>query len=83
MCYEFIIVESFQPVFREASSNKVRIRPLFDQGEFKRGMRVACNDDLKNKYKVGTKFKIKAKVTDNLGTKFIYSNYNWDYEVLD
>lgn len=83
MDYEYIIVESFKPPFPEASANEVRIRPIYDQGEFKTSMRVECNNDLKKKYKVGTKFKIKAKVTEVYGTKFIYSHYLWDYEVLD
>lgn len=83
MCYEFIIVESFKPILRESSANEVRIRPLYDQGEFKTSMRVECNNDLKTKYKVGTKFKIKAKVTEVYGTKFIYSHYFWEYEVLE
>jgi hypothetical protein len=46
-------------------------------------MRVECNNDLKKKYRLGTHLKIKAKVTENIGTKFIYSNYSWKYEVLE
>ena len=82
--YEYIVVESFKPIFREASANDIRIRPAYDQGDFKTSTRVECNNVMKDPtaYPVGTKFKIKAKVTEVNGTKFIYSHYTWPYEVL-
>ena len=82
MSYKIITVESFRPSPREKSSNELRIRPAFDQDEFKTTMRVECNNDLKRDHPAGTRFRIKGKVVEREGTKFIYSHYLWSYEVL-
>jgi hypothetical protein len=46
-------------------------------------MFVECSKDLMNDYPIGTKFRIKAKITSKEGgTPFVYSYYGWSYEVL-
>jgi len=85
MKYEYIIVENFKPKFPENSHFELRVRPAFDQGEFKMNMRVECPKEMRDKkqYPPGTKFKIKAKITDRDGTKFIYTHYTWPFEVVE
>lgn len=46
-------------------------------------MFVECSKALSEDYPIGTKFRIKAKITSKLGgAHFIYSHYSWPYEVL-
>ena len=80
--YAFIIVESFKP---NAYTRKfgVHIRPLEGQEPYLSTMFVECNKELSFSYDVGTRFRIKAKITAKEGgTPFIYSHYSWPYEVI-
>ncbi|WP_345189549.1 hypothetical protein [Algibacter agarivorans] len=46
-------------------------------------MHVRCSKELSTYYLVGTKFRIKAKITSKEGGKlFAHSHYTWSYEVL-
>lgn len=79
--YQLIVVESFLPESTAGRHGPVHIRPALGQ-PFPRHLFVACSKDLMTKYPVGTRFKIKAKLTDREGTPFIYSHHGWKYEVL-
>lgn len=82
--YSMIKVESYY----ESGSGlhgDVHIRPLAGQSPFETRMRVECSKILMDSkvHKVGTKFLIKAKITNREGgTPFIYSSYAWPYTVL-
>lgn len=81
--YEYIIVESFIPEDNNGRHGPVHIRPLPNQHPFEPEMFVECSKDLSRDYPVGTRFRIKAKITDRQGgTPFIYSSYKWTYTVL-
>jgi hypothetical protein len=81
--YDYIIVESFCPVINTGRRGPVHIRPMPNQEPYLTKMFVECCRDLVNDYPVGTKFRIKAKITSKEGgTPFVYSYYNWPYEVL-
>lgn len=81
--YQYIEVESFIPESNSSRHGLVHIRPTHDQGPFKTSMFVQCNKKLSEDYPVGTKFRLKAKITDREGgTPFIYSNYKWEYQVI-
>ena len=44
-------------------------------------MRVECSKQLMRDYPVGTKFRIKAKLTDREdGGEFLYSYFGWKFE---
>jgi hypothetical protein len=46
-------------------------------------MFVECSKELVNNYRVGTRFRIRAKITDREGSRpFLYSYFGWYYEVL-
>ena len=81
--YDFIIVESFCPSSTSGRHGSVHIRPLPNQDPYLISMFVECSKDLMNDYPIGTKFRIKAKITSKEGgIPFIYSYYGWSYEVL-
>ena len=76
--YQCIIVES---VFCNGS---VRICPIPGQHPFKPNMFVECSNSMREDYPVGTKFRIKAKITNKEGgTPFIYSHYSWHFDVIN
>jgi hypothetical protein len=81
--YQKIIVESYQPEKTSGLHGKIHIRPTPGQDPFTPDMHVECSKDLSRDYPIGTKFLIKAKITSRQGeSEFIYSHYNWSYEVL-
>jgi hypothetical protein len=46
-------------------------------------MRVECSKSLSRDFPVGTRFKIRAKLTDREdGGEFLYSYFGWEPEVL-
>ena len=79
--YREIIIETYE-AYGEQSSERVRARPLPGQG-LSTNMKVECSSKMREGHPIGTKFKIQAKVTDREGgTPFLYSHYNWSYEVV-
>lgn len=81
--YQYIIVESYIPKVNRGYHGEVHIRPVVGQDPYSEDMHVRCSKDLSLKYPVGTKFRIKAKLTSKEGGKpFVHSHYTWNYEVL-
>lgn len=82
--YEYIIVESFHPENMRGKHGPVHIRPIPGQAPFTSDLFVECNKDLSYEYPVGTRFKIKAKITKaKTGATFVYSHYKWPYEPIE
>lgn len=82
--YRDIIVESFISADNSGRHGPRHIRPLPNQEPFKPTMFVECSKSLSYDYPLGTKFRIKAKITNREGgTPFIYSHYSWPYEVIE
>lgn len=82
--YQMIKVESYYESGTGLHGD-VHVRPLPGQSPYKPSMRVECSKELMDPkvHKVGTKFLIKAKITNREGgTPFIYSSYAWPYTVL-
>lgn len=70
------MVESFRPSSTSGKHGKVHIRPMASQ-VFPQTLFVSCSRKMTDeaKYKVGTKFKLLAKLTDRLsGGEYLYSN---------
>lgn len=81
--YEYIIVESFNPSDTSGRHGPTHVRPIQGQGIFKTDMFVECSKRLVTDYPIGTRFRIKAKITNREGgTPFIYSHYSWAYDVV-
>ncbi|WP_417559177.1 hypothetical protein [Mesoflavibacter zeaxanthinifaciens] len=81
--YSYIIVESYKPKRISGLHGEIHIKPIAGQEPYTQDMHVECSKVLSNEYPVGTKFKIKAKITNREGSKpFAYSHYSWSFEVL-
>ena len=81
--YDYIIVESFVVSNTSGKHGPIHIRPLRNQDPYLETMFVECSKELSYDYPIGTRFRIKAKITSKQGgTPFIYSYYKWGYEVL-
>jgi len=81
--YYLIEVESYLPKRTSGLHGKVHIRPVGGQKGFHPSLHVQCSKELSTEYPVGTRFLIKAKLTDLMGGgQFIYSHYKWTYEVI-
>ena len=80
--YKDILVESYESANTSGLHGSIHIRPLAGQG-YRTDLRVECAKALSSQYPVGTKFKIRAKLTDREGEgEFLYSSYRWPYEVI-
>lgn len=80
--YYYVVVESYVPKDTSGLHGKVHIRPVGGE-RFSQDLHVECSKALSENYPIGTKFKIKAKLTDRKdGGEYLYSHYKWKYEVL-
>jgi hypothetical protein len=81
--YYLIEVESYLPKSTSGLHGKVHIRPVPGQADYHTTLHVQCSKELSTEYPVGTRFLIKGKLNDlKGGGKFIYSSYQWTYEVI-
>ena len=81
--YSYIIVESYKPKNTSGLHGDVHIKPKAGQEPFTEDMHVECSKELSKNYEIGTRFKIKAKITNKEGGQpFAYSHYSWPYEVF-
>jgi hypothetical protein len=82
--YRLIIVESFEATSTSGHHGRVHIRPIPGQLDFPPDLFVECSKRLSNDFPIGTRFRIRAKLTRREGgVSFVYSNYRWRVEVLD
>jgi len=80
--YSYIIVESFLPKNTSGLHGLIHIRPAPNQ-IYPQNLFVECSKDLVNKYPVGTRFRIKVKLTNKEGGRdFLYSYHGWSHEVI-
>jgi hypothetical protein len=76
--YRWIVVESFIPDDTSGRHGLVHIRPVAGQG-FPTDLFVECSKNPSSNYAVGTRFRIRAKLTDKEGGgEFLYSYFGWD-----
>ena len=80
--YHWIVAESFSGDRGGGYSEKVHVRPV--EGEmFPQSLRVEGPRSMVRNYPVGTKFKVKVKLTDREGGgEFLYSHHSWKFDVL-
>lgn len=80
--YQMVVVESFRPDSTSGVHGDVHIRPVAGQG-LPTTLHVECSKKLSNNYPVGTKFRIRAKLTDREGDgEYLYSYFGWPVDVL-
>jgi len=81
--YQLVEVESYRAASTSGLHGKVHIRPCKGQG-YPELMHVECSKKLSKDYPVGTRFRVRAKLTDREGgSKFLYSYFGWKYEVIE
>ncbi len=80
--YSEIVVESFMPANTAGLHGSVHIRPVAGQ-RYSRNLFVECSKKLSEDFPVGTRFRIRAKLTNrNGGRRFLYSYHGWPFEVV-
>ena len=83
--YHWVIVESFRPDRTSGLHGKVHIRP--SEGQlFEQTLMVRCPKKMSdiNQYRVGTKFRIRVKLTDKEGSRpFLSAPHQWPFEVVE
>jgi hypothetical protein len=80
--YEWIVVESYYPDNTSGLHGPVHIRPVHGQ-KYSPTLHVECSKALSRNYPVGTRFKLRVKLTDREGGgAFLYSYFGWKYDVL-
>lgn len=80
--YKEIIVESFRPTSTSGLHGEVHMRPA--PGQFyPQSLKVQCAKRLTRDYPVGTRFKIRVKLTDRDGEgEYLSSYFGWPVEVV-
>lgn len=80
--YKEVIVESYRATSTGGLHGEVHVRPA--PGQFyPQSLRVECAKRISTDYPVGTRFKMRVKLTDREGRgEFLYSHFGWPVEVL-
>ncbi len=77
--YHQLVAESFW----DAERKKIRVRLAANQ-IFEEGLLVECSKKMRESHPVGTRFKLRVKLTNrDGGGKFLYSHHSWPYELID
>ena len=80
--YREYIVETFWQV-AEPSRRKIRVRPVPGQG-LRLDLRVHCRTDMRERYPVGTQFRVRAKLTTHRdGREFLYVPDSYMFQPVD
>ena len=80
--YHYITVESYIPTNTAGLHGPVHIRPVLGE-VFSPTLQVECAKSLTENYPVGTRFKLKVKLTDREGGgEYLYSYFGWKAEVI-
>jgi hypothetical protein len=75
--YHLVWVESYRPDRRSGLHGEIHIRPTADSG-FPTHLHVRCSKSLSRDYEPGTRFQIRAKLTDReSGGEFLHSDHRW------
>jgi hypothetical protein len=78
--YRKIVVQTYENT-SEPSKRRIRAHPLAGQG-LSTSLNVECSTKMRDRHPVGTLFIVDVKITDYRGTTFLYTYYNWPYEVV-
>lgn len=80
--YRSVVVESYRSMATAGLHGDIHIRPIAGQ-DLPVSLHVECSKNLTRDYPVGTRFRLKAKLTDREhGGEFLYSYHGWKVEVL-
>lgn len=78
-----VMVESYCARRTAGMHGAIHVRPVAGQG-YQPNINVRCPHEMKRNYPVGTRFWIKAKLTDREGGEpFLSTHHSWPYELVD
>jgi hypothetical protein len=81
--YHWIVVESFVPLSTSGLHGVVHIRPAPNE-MFEQTLHVRCPKAMSDNYPVGTRFRLRVKLTDKEGSRsFLHAPHQWPFHVLD
>lgn len=82
--YSYIIVESYKPKNTSGLHGEIHIKPIAGQEPFTEDIHVSCSKRLSEEFPVGTKFRIKVKLTKRKnGKAYAFSYRTWPFEVVE
>lgn len=80
--YQQVIVETYAAL-KPGNNSRVHVRPVAGQ-PFPTTMDVECSRSMRKLYPFGTRFRIYAKETNRGGGRpFLYSHFDWPFEVVN
>jgi len=80
--YRMVVVESYKSEVTSGMHGSIHVRPVAGQG-LPSHLQVECSKKLSRNYPVGTRFRIRAKLTDREGGgEYLYSYHGWPVEVV-
>jgi hypothetical protein len=80
--YEYIVVETYYPTNTSGLHGSVHVRPVPAE-KYSTSLQVECSKSLVRDYPVGTRFRIRAKLTDREGGgQYLYSYFGWKAEIV-
>ena len=75
--YVVLWVETYEPASTAGRHGAVHVRPTVDSG-YPTSLQVRCSKSFSRDYPIGTRFQIRAKLTDKEGgTDFLHSPHTW------
>lgn len=78
--YRDVVIETFQST-GGGSKHSIRARPLEGQG-FPTTMRVECSSTMREKFPIGTKFLVRAKIKNTEKESHLYTSWQWKFRVV-
>jgi hypothetical protein len=80
--YEYIVVETYYPANTAGLHGPIHVRPVAGE-KYSSSLHVECSKSLVRDYPVGTRFRLKCKLTDREGGgQFLYSYFGWRAEII-
>lgn len=80
--YVYIVAESYRPDRMGGLHGLVHIRPAPGQ-IFPQSLQIEGSKSLSRNYPVGTRFRLKVKLTDRLGGgEYLYTSWQWKVEII-
>lgn len=73
--YRYVVIEVISAPY-EASSRKIRARPLSGQG-YDENMRMECPTSIRHSENIGTLYKVRAKIKETNQKQQLYTSYHW------
>ena len=75
------VLETYYEV-KSGKSRNVHARPVKGQAQFDSILDAECSREMRENHPIGTMFLVWAILVDREGTDFVYTSWQWPYEVV-